>query len=207
MTYTNSAGTYPYMLQPNGTMTYNNIVVTRIGGKPSPAREPVAPPSPAVAARYPEKQVHKNNADSLMAAGQAAENEGSASGFSKAGGNYINAAMEYHKAGDPKNEQIARAKAAKVAELERKLEARELASRPSKPLSNNRLANPGTSGPQTNPSKKVTKEWLEKVSLKNKMKPRDEKLCAAYRAELDRDTKQSPVYTAELTAAVKGACN
>ena len=206
MTYTNSAGTYPYTLQPNGTMTHNHIVVTRIGGKPSPAREPAAPPSPAVAARYPEKQVHKNNADSLMAAAHAAANEGSASSLSVAEGNFINAATEYGKAGDFKNERIARANAAKVAKAAQRLEASEPA-RPSKRLSNNRLANPDTSGPQTNPRKKITKEWLEKVSLKNQIKPRDEKLCAAYRAELGRDTKQSPAYTAELTAAVKGACN
>jgi hypothetical protein len=121
MTYTNSAGTYPYV-QPNGTMTHNHIVVTRIGGNPSPAREPAAPPSPAVAARYPEKQVHKNNADSLMAAAHAAANEGSASSLSVAEGNFINAATEYGKAGDFKNERIARANALKVVKAAQRLE-------------------------------------------------------------------------------------
>jgi hypothetical protein len=51
---------------------------------------------------------------------------------------------------------------------------------------------------------------MKEYSLRDKLdkyKSRDEEKCAAYRAELDRDTKQSPVYTAELTAAVKGACN
>lgn len=37
LTYTTSAGTYVYTLQPNGTMTYNSIVVTRIGPAPAAA--------------------------------------------------------------------------------------------------------------------------------------------------------------------------
>jgi hypothetical protein len=35
LTYTTSAGTYVYTLQPSGVMTYNSIVVTRIGPAPS----------------------------------------------------------------------------------------------------------------------------------------------------------------------------
>lgn len=47
LTYTTSAGTYVYTLQPSGVMTYGSIVVTRIGPPPSIA----AAPSPAAAAR------------------------------------------------------------------------------------------------------------------------------------------------------------
>jgi len=204
--YTNPVQTYQYQLQPNGTMTYNNIVVTRIGGNPSPARERAVTPSTAVAAPYPEKQVYKNDADALVHAGEAAENEGSASGYSVAEGNYLNAADKYRKAGDFKNERIARAKAANVANKAQRLEARELA-KPRKRLVNNRLANPGSANPPTKPTKKITQEWLDKVSLRKKLKPRDEQLCAAYTAELNSYTGQSAEYKKELTAAVKGACN
>lgn len=54
-TYTNSAGTYVYTLQPSGVMTYGSIVVTRIGGGAGGGTPVASQPSKPARAAAPTK--------------------------------------------------------------------------------------------------------------------------------------------------------